>query len=65
MALKTNDCPCCASVDTVPYPFGDGLTGLIYREVYPDARVCVDCEHVWWRDPFVIDLKSVKQVVSS
>ncbi len=65
MALKTNDCPCCKSVDTIAYPF-DGTSGLnegrasalassvmstTLRALYPDARKCIDCDYVWWEDP--------------
>lgn len=49
-------CPSCKSPDTVSYwdikqpePSSTlALTTAIYREHYPNARKCVDCEHVWW-----------------
>jgi hypothetical protein len=49
-------CPCCNSADTVGYwdikaNQGDSLTVLMLKRHYPNARKCVDCEHVWWRDP--------------
>lgn len=49
-------CPCCNSADTVSYwdikanREGGSLRETI-RSLYPNARQCVDCEHVWWRDP--------------
>ena len=56
-------CPRCSSVDTVAYwdikrPKPDRLSLIaitlaqindhVFRELYPNARKCVDCEHVWW-----------------
>lgn len=49
-------CPACSSPDTVSY--WDikanrelGSMSRLLQEFYPNARKCVDCEHVWWKEP--------------
>ena len=62
-------CPCCNSADTVGYwdikeNQGDGLMLVVLKRHYPNARKCVDCEHVWWRDPVArIDFENKALVV--
>lgn len=54
MALKSNDCPACGSVDTVgcwDKPTNLKQMRAVLQEYYPDARECVDCQFVWWEDP--------------
>jgi Zn ribbon nucleic-acid-binding protein len=66
-------CPSCNSPDTVSYwarrtpSDSAGINSLvyIYQHHYPDARVCVDCEHVWWRQSSpVVDFRFLAKEIS-
>jgi Zn ribbon nucleic-acid-binding protein len=51
----SKQCPACASIDTVSYwdikaNQGNSISILVTKQYYPDARKCVDCEHVWWHE---------------
>jgi Zn ribbon nucleic-acid-binding protein len=57
-------CPACKSPDTVSYwaKASDDASTAVYRSIYPDARRCVDCEHIWWGEaPKPLNLAMVKK----
>lgn len=61
-------CPICCSPDTVSYwaKVDDSLIVHVYKRYYPNARRCIDCEHVWWKGPQPkLDLKNLKRVTSA
>jgi len=41
-------CPRCGSPDTAPYKWPSDPQSRVFEKNHPDARVCVDCRHVWW-----------------
>lgn len=52
-AAQETRCPRCKSPDTVSYwtkqdMESKSLRFVVIIEWYPNARKCVDCEHVWW-----------------
>lgn len=57
------ECPSCGSADTVGYweikRNQGGAHNALFKSLYPNARICIDCEHVWWRDPIKLDLKAL------
>ena len=50
MKDEKHKCPACGSPDTISYwTIKEGKTlGDWYKQHYPNARKCVDCQKVWW-----------------
>jgi hypothetical protein len=41
-------CPFCDSPDTAPYDYGTTLPGAVFKQWYPRAGRCMDCEQTFY-----------------